>query len=448
YQVTITVANTTYGKSASIDLVACMKNATGVTKIGSCNTTGGNVTGNDTILENSNVTSNASVDNSTLSNTNVTQNATVEDSTVLDSSVTGSSSSVVNDAVVNCSTVDNSTVDDTTATDSQLYEGTTVTGSTITGVTANDTTVTGSTVVNVTANGSTITGTTIDTGYAVTLVGATVVDSGGSAQITGGEIVTRGVNFSNVYTAALITDLIIDQIDNTDFAANTPQSIGDIGTVGCNLTVNLTSAGTVNISETAINPDGEGSDVSNSAVIGNFLCIQCNNTSLVQNVTIRMYYTTATSYSGGVYIYHYNTATSAWEQLTTTASGISGGMNWIEAEPNHLSTFATMGITTPTTPRRRGGGGGGGGGLMPPTPTPTVTATATATPTASPGATTPPGEKMTSAPAKSQAAGTTPAAEEPAPAKPEKKGLLPGFEGVFAIAGLLAIGYVMMRRKR
>ena len=38
--------------------------------------------------------------------------------------------------------------------------------------------------------------------------------------------------------------------------------------------------------------------------------------------------------------------------------------------------------------------------------------------------------------------------EKYTPAKPEKKGLLPGFEGVFAIAGLLAIGYVMMRRKR
>jgi hypothetical protein len=362
------------------------------------------------------VLSGAIVDGSTLVDSNVTMNATVTGgSTVLNSNVSGISSGVKNGAVVDNSVVTNGTVD-------------------------------GSTLVGVTMTDGSVTDTVIDTGYVVTLVGATVVDSGGSAQITGGEIVTRGVSFSSVYIATLLTDLIIDQIADTDFAANTPQSIGDISTVGCNLTVNLTSAGTVNISETAINPDGEGSDVSNSAVIGNFLCIQCNNTSLVQNVTIRMYYTTATSYSGGVYIYHYNTATSAWDRLTTTASGTSGGMNWIEAEPNHLSTFATMGITTPTTPRRRGGGGGGG--LMPPTPTPTVTATATATPTASPGATTPPGEKMTSAPAKSQAAGTTPAAEEPAPAKPEKKGLLPGFEGVFAIAGLLAIGYVMMRRKR
>ncbi|MCK5109108.1 MAG: PGF-CTERM sorting domain-containing protein, partial [Methanosarcinales archaeon] len=33
------------------------------------------------------------------------------------------------------------------------------------------------------------------------------------------------------------------------------------------------------------------------------------------------------------------------------------------------------------------------------------------------------------------------------PDAPEKKGLLPGFEGAIAIAGLLSIAYVMMRRK-
>ena len=418
YQVTITVANASQSKLASITLYATMRNESGYTNISSMvdTSSGTNATGG-AVLNNASVLSGAIVDGSVLVSSNVTMNATVTSgSTVLNSNVSGMGSEVTNGAVVNNSVVTNGTVD-------------------------------GSTLVGVTMTGGSVTGTVIDTGYAVTLVGATVVDSGGSAQITGGEILTQGVNFSSVYIATLITDLIIDQINDRPIPANIPTSIDEIGKVGCNLTLNLTSAGTVNISETAINPDGEGSDVSNSAVIGNFLCIQCSNTSLVQNVTIRMYYTTATSYSGGVYIYHYNTATSTWEQLTTTASGTSGGMNWIEAEPNHLSTFATMGITTPTTPRRRGGGGGGG--LMPPTPTPTVTATATATPTASPGATTPPGEKMTSAPAKSQAAGTTPAAGDDAtPAKPEKKGLLPGFEGVFAIAGLLAIGYVMMRRKR
>ena len=77
-------------------------------------------------------------------------------------------------------------------------------------------------------------------------------------------------------------------------------------------------------------------------------------------------------------------------------------------------------------------------GDSPATPTATTTpaATATAVKTAKP------------APTKKPAAGTTPAAgDEMTPAKPEKKGL-PGFEGAIAIAGLLAIAYMIMRRKR
>jgi PGF-CTERM protein len=69
---------------------------------------------------------------------------------------------------------------------------------------------------------------------------------------------------------------------------------------------------------------------------------------------------------------------------------------------------------------------------------PTATATATAVKTAKPAAT-----------KKPAAAGTTPAAEgEATPAKPAKNGLMPGFEGVFAIAGLLAIAYLVLRKQR
>jgi PGF-CTERM protein len=77
-------------------------------------------------------------------------------------------------------------------------------------------------------------------------------------------------------------------------------------------------------------------------------------------------------------------------------------------------------------------------GDSPATPTATTTpaATATAVKTAKPALT------------KKPVAGTTPAAgDEMTPAKPEKKGL-PGFEGAIAIAGLLAIAYMIMRRKR
>ncbi|MCD6207866.1 MAG: PGF-CTERM sorting domain-containing protein, partial [Methanosarcinales archaeon] len=53
-------------------------------------------------------------------------------------------------------------------------------------------------------------------------------------------------------------------------------------------------------------------------------------------------------------------------------------------------------------------------------------------------------------PAKTATPGTTPAAGEAdeKPKAPENKGLLPGFEGVFAIAGLLAVAYLAMRKRR
>ena len=130
------------------------------------------------------------------------------------------------------------------------------------------------------------------------------------------------------------------------------------------------------------------------------------------------------------------------------ANGRDGNCVWIEV--NNLSVFALAGTTTSSMPS---GGGGGGSGTYPPgwleTPTPTVTpasssssttpdTTATAAKTAAQVAT----KKPTVKPAAQTADSDT------TPSAPEKKGLLPGFEGVFAIAGLLAIGYVMMRRKR
>ena len=81
---------------------------------------------------------------------------------------------------------------------------------------------------------------------------------------------------------------------------------------------------------------------------------------------------------------------------------------------------------------------GGGGAYPKTTPTATLTQSSSSTTpdtTAKPAATT----KLASVPATS-GGDTTPDA-------PEKKGL-PGFEGAIAIAGLLAISYVMTRRKR
>ncbi|MCD6207424.1 MAG: Ig-like domain-containing protein, partial [Methanosarcinales archaeon] len=140
-------------------------------------------------------------------------------------------------------------------------------------------------------------------------------------------------------------------------------------------------------------------------------------------------------------IYKYN-STTGWAKQTSTVSG-----SCVYADVTHLCTFGAFGYKTTTTPSRHYGGGGGSGGTYPPTATPTVTSTATATATAT--ATTATAVK-TAKPTGTAKPGTTPAAGEAgaAPKVPKKKGLLPGFEGVFAIAGLLAVAYLVMRKRR
>jgi len=154
-------------------------------------------------------------------------------------------------------------------------------------------------------------------------------------------------------------------------------------------------------------------------------------------------------------IYWYNDATSKWEKLQTGHSKVNGvapvrvyaTLTTDGRVAANVSSLSTFGLTGTAITGSRGGSGGGSGGTYP-LPTPTVTpasssssttpdTTATAAKTAAQVAT----KKPTAKPA------AQPAGSVATPDAPEKKGL-PGFEGVFAIAGLLAISYVMMRRKR
>ena len=142
-------------------------------------------------------------------------------------------------------------------------------------------------------------------------------------------------------------------------------------------------------------------------------------------------------------IWKYDNATEKWvkQSSTTTSEGC------IYADVHHLCTFGLVG--SKATPS--GGGSSGGSGTYPPgwfgTPTPTVTATkapaAPATATAAP-----PGDKVTPAPTKAKpaAAKTAAPAAEGTTAGDAKKGA-PGFTAVFAIAGMLAIAYLVMRRR-
>ena len=116
----------------------------------------------------------------------------------------------------------------------------------------------------------------------------------------------------------------------------------------------------------------------------------------------------------------------------------------------NITTFSVFAPMAPTAPG--GGGSSGGDGTYPPgwsgTPTPTVTATkapaASATTTDAP-----PGERVTPTPAptkKPEAAKAAAPAAEGTTAGTAKKSA-PGFPAVFAIAGMLAVAYAMMRRR-
>jgi hypothetical protein len=362
YPVKITVTNSSLSKSASITFYAVMQNmSANYTTKGSCtvNTTNkARVTGSS-MLVSSTVDTGANVNDSTLVHANVTEGANViGESLVQYSNITGSASVVGNGSVVEHSTVDNSTMakgaisknsivvdsalDNTTLTDSGLY------GNTI---------ITDSTVVNVTANKSTIIGVEIDTGYSITLTNVTVRASassgkGGRPEIQGGtnaNVITRGVNFTNIYTDVLIEDLVLQYIGNKTVQKNTSMTINASDTVKCDLTVNMTEPAIINITETGINPDGEGTesilseDTSKWIPVGSFICIQ-HNASGEGNFTIRRYYDPSLNYTE-VYIYYYNTTSNPdeWERLNTTVNGTKGGLKWIESVVNHLSTFVLMG---------------------------------------------------------------------------------------------------------
>ncbi|WP_456370373.1 PGF-CTERM sorting domain-containing protein, partial [Geoglobus sp.] len=89
--------------------------------------------------------------------------------------------------------------------------------------------------------------------------------------------------------------------------------------------------------------------------------------------------------------------------------------------------------------------GGGGMWIKPtPSPTPEETPAPTPTPTATPTPTPTKTPAPTPTPVKTETRAETPT---PAPTKTEEKKQGPGFEAVFAVAGLLAVAYILRRRR-
>jgi len=120
------------------------------------------------------------------------------------------------------------------------------------------------------------------------------------------------------------------------------------------------------------------------------------------------------------------------------ATVVSGTTIWTDKGQEEVVLSAVATAPPPPPPRR----GGGGAGTYPPGWFATPTVTATAVPGVTPTAT-PPEEAVTT-PTKPAVAEKTPVV--PAVEAPTKKKGIPGFTAVFAITGMLAVAYLVLRR--
>jgi len=128
-----------------------------------------------------------------------------------------------------------------------------------------------------------------------------------------------------------------------------------------------------------------------------------------------------------------------WKTLNIIGEKIYG---YVEVEDT-----LTLGVgpkPTPTPTPGNGNGGNGGNGGVTPTPTPTATATVTPGETATPGPTSGATATPTWSPTASPGATETPTATP----SPTKEPLIPGFGAVFVIAGLLAVAYLVLQRRK
>jgi len=128
-----------------------------------------------------------------------------------------------------------------------------------------------------------------------------------------------------------------------------------------------------------------------------------------------------------------------WSTMDLQGEKING-----DVEGDDTLTLGVGPKPTPT-PTPGNGNGGNGGGTTTPTPTPTATTSPTAgeTPSPSPtsGATATPTWSPTASP------GETPTSTPSVTESPTKEPLIPGFEALFAIAGLLAVAYLVLQRR-
>ena len=378
WPVTVTISNASQSKTASITLNAIMRDSSVANTTINSTVNNSNVTGG-AYLEDTSV-DNSTVANATLINAIVQNNATISGNStlIINSTITGPDTTITDgsvitgtyvDSYIDNSTIGSATVDSSNLTSSTISGNASITNSSLTGAIVSNSTLTNVTVTS----DSTITD-VVNLAYiiirGVDVTGVAAYDYEGELQggSSAGSVEYMGINFTKVYEDVRISQLVIEQITGINLTANISTAINDTTPgVSRNISMNVTTSRnmTINISETFINPDGVGLG---SGKIGNYLVIKSNDTSNVTNHTLRLYLDVNPANYSSVKIYYYNTtaATPAWQALTTTASGNESGRWYLEAAPNHFSTFALLGTpistTSPSGDSSSGGGGGGGGG--------------------------------------------------------------------------------------
>ena len=245
-----------------------------------------------------------------------------------------------------------------------------------------------------------------------------------------------------VYVNASLAEKTLTGEENFTLESGTANVTGNFS-VGVNGNVTMQAVGNVNAATTVGLGDGyeftSGAIVNVSTDVHNKL-VGGNGTVTIQLCVSDSELTAMGLARSNVQIYAYDG--SAWIGLTTTRVGTT---DCYTADISAYLSEVTVGIGSKPAPTPSGGGGDGTyppGWFGTPTPTPAVTPTATPSSGVTPA---PAGERVTPTPTKPAAAGETSTA--PAEEGPTKKDI-PGFTAVFAIAGMLAIAYVVMRRRR
>ena len=134
--------------------------------------------------------------------------------------------------------------------------------------------------------------------------------------------------------------------------------------------------------------------------------------------------------------------------VTALLSGNETGVAYITSTTLWGCNKTTVTFVAPgATPTSAPSGDGDGNGAVT-TPTPTPTAAVNVTPSPSPEATATPAVSVTPTVTTSPSPTEAPTPTASATATPEKRWQIPGFEAVFAIASLLSVAYLVMRRRK